>query len=295
MEHARARVGVEQGVEPAPIEACYLADAVASRGCALQQHEPLDVGIGVEALATTRALRLNRPVPPFPGAKDIGAEAGSPDHGAQGIPSDIGYTVVHQHDGTTLSIYGQPFARLNLDIMPTPSNAPDVRIEQVTPTTWVLHATQLVAVDRSVVFPFFADAANLGRITPSEMGFEIITPTPIAMSAGRVIDYHIRLYGLRLRWRTLITEWRPPFEFVDVQARGPYAEWVHRHRFTPTHDGGTLVEDEVRFRLPLGRLGTIAAPFVKRQLRRIFTYRYDAIAQAFTPPRSIAARGESAG
>jgi ligand-binding SRPBCC domain-containing protein len=180
--------------------------------------------------------------------------------------------------------------------MPTPSSAPDVRIERVTPTTWVLRATQNLAGHRSVVFPFFADAANLGRITPAELGFEILTPTPIEMTAGRVIDYQIRLYGLRLRWRTLISEWNPPFEFVDVQARGPYAEWVHRHRFTPTHDGGTLVEDEVRFRLPFGRLGTIAAPLVKRQLRRIFTYRYDAITRAFTPPpRSVPARGESAG
>lgn len=180
--------------------------------------------------------------------------------------------------------------------MPTPSNAPDVRIQRVTPTTWVLRATQILTGHRSVVFAFFADASNLGRITPAELGFEILTPTPIEMTAGRVIDYHIRLYGLRLRWRTLISEWKPPFEFVDVQARGPYAEWVHRHRFTPTHDGGTLVEDEVRFRLPLGRLGTLAAPLVKRQLRRIFAYRYDAIDQAFTPPpRSIPARGESAG
>jgi hypothetical protein len=158
---ARAGARVEQGIERASIEPCDLADAVASRRGALQQHEPLDIRIGVEALTTPRALRLNRPVPPFPGTEDIGAEAGPPDHGAQGIPSDIGYTVIHQHDGTTLSIYGQPFARLNLDIMQPPSNAPDVRIEHLTPTTWVLRATQHVAVDRSVVFPFFADAANL--------------------------------------------------------------------------------------------------------------------------------------
>jgi ligand-binding SRPBCC domain-containing protein len=102
-----------------------------------------------------------------------------------------------------------------------------------------------------------------------------------------VIDYHIRLHGLRLRWRTRISEWNPPFEFVDVQARGPYAEWVHRHRFTATPEGGTLVEDEVQFRLPLGLLGTIAAPLVKRQLRRIFTHRYHAISGAI-PSRSPA-------
>jgi len=179
--------------------------------------------------------------------------------------------------------------------MQSPSTTPDVRIDRLTPTMWVLHATQTLAGHRDVVFPFFADASNLERITPAEMGFQILTPTPIDMIAGRVIDYHIRLYGLRLPWRTLISEWKPPFEFVDVQARGPYAEWVHRHRFTPTPEGGTLVEDEVRFRLPFGLLGTVAAPLVKRQLRRIFTYRYDAIRASFAARAALTPRPPSAG
>ena len=165
--------------------------------------------------------------------------------------------------------------------MPSPVEAPDVRIDRTTATRWVLRATQTLSQPRDVVFPFFSDASNLERITPAEMGFQILTPTPIAMRAGATIDYRIRLYGLRLRWRTLISEWNPPFEFVDVQARGPYAEWIHRHRFTPTTGGGTLVDDEVHFRLPLGLLGIVGAPLVKRQLRRIFAYRYDAITRAF--------------
>jgi ligand-binding SRPBCC domain-containing protein len=173
--------------------------------------------------------------------------------------------------------------------MSNPIASPDVVIERLTATSWVLRATQTLPHSRDSVFPFFGDATNLERITPAEMGFEILTPSPIEMRAGRLIDYHIRLHGLRLRWRTLISEWKPPFEFVDIQVRGPYAEWVHHHRFTPTADGNTRVDDEVRFRLPLGLVGTIAAPLVKRQLRRIFTYRFEAIARVF------AASPESAG
>jgi ligand-binding SRPBCC domain-containing protein len=236
-------------------------------------------------------------IPALPGTEHIGTEPGSPDHGAKRVSGEVIRSATHHDDGITLSIYGQPFRTINLDAMPETTNEPEVTIERVDGTTWRLRARQTLPGSRDSVFPFFADAANLERITPAEMGFEILTPAPIDMRAGRLIDYHIRLYGLRLRWRTLISEWKPPLEFVDVQVHGPYAEWVHRHRFTPTATGGTLVEDEVRFRLPLGRLGTIAAPLVKRQLRRIFTYRYEAITNAFatSQPRSASARRQSTG
>ena len=142
----------------------------------------------------------------------------------------------------------------------------------------VLRATQTVPVPRAELFPFFADARNLARITPAEMGFEIITPGTIEMRVGTLIDYRIRVMGVPLRWKTVISRWDPPHEFVDEQLRGPYAEWIHRHRFTETASGGTLMEDEVRFRLPFGPLGAIGAPFVRWQLRRIFGYRRTAIA-----------------
>jgi ligand-binding SRPBCC domain-containing protein len=142
---------------------------------------------------------------------------------------------------------------------------------------WLLRARQRVPVARDRLFPLFADAANLARITPPELGFDILTELPIAMRAGTLIDYRIGLWGIRMRWRTEISAWNPPVEFVDTQLSGPYAEWVHRHRFIEMAPQSTLVEDFVRFRLPLGRLGAAAAPLVRRQLRRIFTFRRSAI------------------
>ena len=144
--------------------------------------------------------------------------------------------------------------------------------------TWSLIARQRVAVARDDLFPFFANAGNLARLTPPEVGFDIRTPLPIAMGVGTLIDYRIRLWGIPIDWRTAITAWNPPVEFVDVQLRGPYAEWVHTHRFIELAPNATLIEDAVRFRLPLGWIGAAGGPIVRRQLRRIFAFRRAVVA-----------------
>jgi ligand-binding SRPBCC domain-containing protein len=134
---------------------------------------------------------------------------------------------------------------------------------------------------REAVFSFFSQADNLMRITPESLHFRIVTAPPIVMKPGTMIDYVIRLHGFPMRWRTLISEWEPPFHFVDEQVKGPYRRWIHRHSFTETVEGHTVMKDHVRYQLPFPPFGLVALPFVRREVEQIFAHRRKVIGEVF--------------
>lgn len=146
---------------------------------------------------------------------------------------------------------------------------------------------------RDDVFAFFSEARNLEAITPPWLRFEVLTPAPIVMRTGTLIDYVIRVHGFPIRWRTEITEWQPPFRFVDVQLRGPYRLWHHTHSFED-RDGGTVCRDRVRYAPRGGAL--VQWLFVRRDVERIFAFRSERLQALFpTAPRSTAQRRSGAG
>lgn len=146
---------------------------------------------------------------------------------------------------------------------------------------YTLERTQTITRPLAEVFAFFENPENLTKITPGSVGFEILTPSPIAMHTGAVIDYTIRVLGLRQHWTTLITAYTPPQSFVDVQLKGPYQFWHHTHRFEEVAEGTRMV-DHVRYVLPFGVLGRLVhALFVRSQLDRIFDFRQRVIEEYF--------------
>ena len=150
----------------------------------------------------------------------------------------------------------------------------------------ILERTTIVEAPAETVWSFFSDPSNLAKITPPSMGFEIVSSPGRTLQAGDRIDYRIRIAGLPVRWRTLISEWDPPRSFTDEQEKGPYRRWINRHTFQPTDDGRVLVTDRVDYELPLGVVGRLAGGFlVRRQLRKIFDYRTEIIRREFASKR----------
>ena len=135
------------------------------------------------------------------------------------------------------------------------------------------------------VWPFFSNARNLERLTPSFLRFEVLTPDPIEMAVGTLIDYRLRIRGVPISWQSEITAWEPPHRFADEQRRGPYKCWIHEHTFVADGDE-TIARDHVQYDHIGGRLANrfIVGPDV----RRIFAYREKVLREIFGAPSSVA-------
>lgn len=146
-----------------------------------------------------------------------------------------------------------------------------MKIFEYTTTLWL-------PVPRPELFPFFAEARNLEKISPPWLSFSVLTPEPIQMAEGTLIDYRLRWRGIPMRWQSEISVWDPPRLFVDRQVRGPYRMWHHEHRFDDK-DGGTEVSDHVRYAVPFGRLANWIS--VRRDVESIFAHRREQLLTLF--------------
>ena len=148
----------------------------------------------------------------------------------------------------------------------------------------ILERKQIIERPRQEVFDFFADAGNLERITPPELNFHITTPQPIDIKKGALIDYELKLRGIPIRWKTEITQWNPPFDFVDTALKSPYKQWIHLHTFEEGARGETIMRDLVRYRLPLEPLGDLFHFIVEGELRKIFDHRTKVVTELLQKP-----------
>lgn len=145
-----------------------------------------------------------------------------------------------------------------------------------------LKRTQFVKTDLSTCWEFFSSPNNLNKITPKEMGFDVLTEGVENMYEGLMIEYKVRpLLNIPLRWITEITHVKHQQYFVDEQRKGPYKIWHHEHHFKEVQ-GGVEMTDIVSYELPFGILGKLAHPLiVKKKLDQIFAYRFKIVDELF--------------
>lgn len=153
--------------------------------------------------------------------------------------------------------------------------------------TYQLRCEMLVPLGIEEVFSVFENPYNLIKITPPWLDFRVTNGEPVTMRMGAEIHYTLKMKGIPMKWTTHITEYAPPFRFVDQQFKGPYSLWRHLHTFEETPDG-VLVKDAVDYILPMGPIGRIAQPIVKRDLLEIFSYRQKALAEMWGGARLTA-------
>jgi len=158
-------------------------------------------------------------------------------------------------------------------------------------TRWFI-AHQYFPRVREELFPFFADVANLELITPPWLAFRVLTPLPIEVGPGSLIDYRLKLHGFPIRWRTRISAWDPPSRFTDEQLSGPYRLWRHEHLFE-TRDEGTWMTDRVAYSHFGGPL--IERRLVRPDVEKIFAWRSQELARLFGEDTSVEQVEEDAG
>ncbi len=144
---------------------------------------------------------------------------------------------------------------------------------------YTLHTYQEMPISLTEAWDFFSSPANLAKITPSHMGFNIISKHHgEKMYPGQIIEYTVSpVLNVPMYWMTEITHVEEGKYFVDEQRFGPYSLWHHQHHFKEI-PGGVAMEDIVHYKIPLGFLGDIAnSLFIKNQLKDIFDFRVKAI------------------
>jgi ligand-binding SRPBCC domain-containing protein len=152
---------------------------------------------------------------------------------------------------------------------------------------FVLTARQWLPTTPQRAWPFLADCRHMNHVIPPFIRFEIdgleAEQTPPELAEGVTYDYRLKLHGIGVRWRTLVTEADRPHRFVDIQQRGPYARFSHEHRFERDEDGtGMIAFDRIVYRPPGGWLAPLVDRFyVRGSLRRLFEHRHRRLPELF--------------
>lgn len=143
------------------------------------------------------------------------------------------------------------------------------------PTPPLQRRQYTIFIDRppEAVCAFHANLKNHSRLCPPDQQEEIIAGGDDPLCEGAKVTFRARHGGLRHTLESEITEWDPPHGFTDRQVKGPFAAWIHRHKFVPFQTG-TLMTDTIEYAVPAGPLGLLVEKlWLGEHLDRFFNHR----------------------
>ena len=134
-----------------------------------------------------------------------------------------------------------------------------------------VHESEIAAPPQAV-FAFHERPEALALLVPPWEKVVVVQP-PSSLAPGTRVLLKMKLGPLSVTWEAEHTLYEKNVLFQDRMVRGPFAKWVHTHRFLPSA-GGTLLRDEVELALPFGPLGLLGWPLARRRLEKMFAYRH---------------------
>lgn len=134
-----------------------------------------------------------------------------------------------------------------------------------------LYREEQFSCDLQTTWSFFSNPYNLAKITPEDMGFEVVSrPPKDEIFEGLIIDYIVSpILKVPLKWKTRITQVNPMKSFTDFQLKGPYKLWHHEHQFIP-NEKGVLMKDKITYELPLGFYRQLGASIFRKIKTKLY-------------------------
>lgn len=123
----------------------------------------------------------------------------------------------------------------------------------------------------SDVTAFHSQSASMAAITPPPLAV-ILHHSPPILNEGDTMDFSLKFGPFSIRWLAQI-ESVTSAGFTDRQLRGPFAEWVHQHKFSAVDDNTTDVIDEITMRLSRDPIRFLLGLGMRLGLPLLFAFR----------------------
>ncbi|MFQ5790025.1 MAG: hypothetical protein ACE5JI_06045 [Acidobacteriota bacterium] len=124
------------------------------------------------------------------------------------------------------------------------------------------------------VFAFHDTPENLTRVIPASLGLRL-EKTPRDLRPGCIFGYRFRRWPVEIAWEALVSEYRPPERFVNVQSRGYFLQWRQEHHFS-SRGSSTRLTVVMQYQMPKGLVGRLVnALFLHSAMEKTVTLRLE--------------------